>query len=160
MKHATTAILCLTLVLLVGCDQDSNTYGDAPIDTPTEVPTDTGGETPVDVPPTDPPLDSPADTPTETPADTPTETPTDPPADDGGSSEIAHFCNVACIQCFGGSAPWMSRPADQCVDECIDDFADCSPSDIAVILTCPGGDDCPAGPMGFATCVAPYSCLL
>lgn len=158
MKPASILPLCLALAL-AACDQDTNTYPDGTVDTTTETPADTVDETAPDAP-ADTPVDNPTETPTDPPVDTPTETPTDPPVDDGGSSEIEHFCNVACIQCFGGSAPWMSRPADECVDECVDDFSDCSPSDIAVILTCTGGDDCPAGPMGFATCVAPYSCLL
>ncbi|MBW2260727.1 MAG: hypothetical protein JRG91_02050 [Deltaproteobacteria bacterium] len=163
MKHATILSLCLALAFAAGCDQDTNTWGDAITDTITETPGDTIGDTTPDVPadaPVDTPADTPVDTPADTPVDTPADTPVDTPADEGGSSEIAHFCNVVCIQCFGGSAPWMSRPADQCVDECIDDFSDCSSSVIPAILACPGGDDCPAGVMGFATCVSPYTCLL
>ena len=152
MKYATILPLCLALALAAGCDQDTNTYGDTATDTPAETPGDTVGDTSPDIP-----ADSPVDAP---PADSPMDTPVDTPADEGGSSEIEHFCNVVCIQCFGGSAPWMSRPADECIPECVADFSDCSPSDIPTILACPGGDSCPAGVMGFATCVSPYTCLL
>ena len=160
MKYATILPLCLALALAAGCDQDTNTYGDTATDTPAETPGDTVGDTSPDIP-ADSPVDAPpADSPMDTPVDTPADTPVDTPADEGGSSEIEHFCNVVCIQCFGGSAPWMSRPADECIPECVADFSDCSPSDIPTILACPGGDSCPAGVMGFATCVSPYTCLL
>jgi hypothetical protein len=59
-----------------------------------------------------------------------------------------------------GNAPWQSEPIDQCIPECIADFDDCSSSDIPAILECTGGPECPAGMMGWATCISPYTCLL
>jgi hypothetical protein len=143
--------ICLALCLaLAACDQDSS-YLDGTADAPADSPTDTTADTTPDVP-ADSPLDVPVDTPAEAPADT--------PADEGPTSDIARFCTIACVQCFGGTTGWNHLPADQCESECAADFAECSPSDITAILACPGGDDCPAGAFGFATCVAPYTCIL
>jgi hypothetical protein len=163
MKHASILTLGLALVLAAGCDQDSNSYGDTGTDPSTETPTDTTGDTATD-PPVDNPVDTPVDTttdaPADTPVDTPADTPVDTPADEGASDEITHFCNVACIQCFGGTSPWNHQPAEDCIPECIADFSNCSATDTAGAITCPGGDDCPAGVWGTATCLADYTCLL
>jgi hypothetical protein len=159
MKHASILALGLALILAAGCDQDTDSYGDTGTDPSTETPTDTTGDTATDIP-VDNPTDTPVDTTTDTPADTPADTPVDTPADEGGSDEITHFCNVACIQCFGGTSPWNHEPAENCIPECIADFSNCSSTDTAGAITCPGGDDCPAGVWGTATCLADYTCLL
>jgi len=78
----------------------------------------------------------------------------------GGDADIEGFCEIVCDVCFNGNAPWQSQPVDQCIPECIADFEDCPPDQIPAILECTGGPNCPEGAMGFATCVAPYTCLL
>jgi hypothetical protein len=160
MKHLTLLPALAIAIALMGCDQDDGATWDTPLDQPADNPGDTTGDTPWDTP-ADVPADTPVDTPMDTPVDTPTETPADTPVEDtGGTSDVERFCTIVCVECFGGTAPWMSRPASECIPECVDDMADCSPSDQAAIMACPGGDSCPAGVMGFATCVGPYTCIL
>jgi hypothetical protein len=154
-----TTVLAFIAAMCAACDQDSTTgFPDAVTDAPADgedvaLDTATWDTTPNDTTSSD-------TTPADTPADTAADTPADPAGDDGGGSDIDKFCTTACEDCFGGDAPWMSRPADECIPECVADFADCSPSDIPSILECTGGDGCPEGPMGFAFCVASYTCLL
>lgn len=88
------------------------------------------------------------------------DTSSDPQPDWDPDEDILVFCEQVCTECFAAGTPWMSRPGDECVPECADDFVDCSDEDTADILLCTGGPGCPVGPMGFATCVAPYTCLL
>jgi len=87
------------------------------------------------------------------------DTSSDPVVDGGPADAIWIFCAETCIACFGGEAAWNRRTAEECVPECRDDFDDCPHEDTMEIILCTGGPDCPAGPMGFATCVAPFTCL-
>lgn len=79
--------------------------------------------------------------------------------DGGPASAIDEFCEISCLDCFGGTAAWTGSDPTRCKIDCIADFTDCTATDVASIVTCTGGPGCPVGVMSWVYCVAPFSCL-
>lgn len=104
--------------------------------------------------------DSDSDTDTDTDSDPDTDSNTDIDTGSGADPAIEEFCTTTCDVCFGGTTPWHLLPAEQCIEECVADFDDCPASQIPEILACITGPDCPDGMLGFAICIAPFTCLL
>ncbi len=78
------------------------------------------------------------------------------PEQTAGHPDADSFCTTACGPCGATLLlPW----AGDCVAECLDDLADCSPEQTDEIFACTGGVACPVGGAAVADCLLPIACI-